>query len=123
RVYELGRTLPDAALRERFLRRYPTPADFDAWAFKELLALHGGAQVVGIDLTPQASTVEQLVTDGSAEPDTDRRNQGRIAYMLAEGKRVPMKDALGRTVPFDPATLNMGQLEGLSSQAHAHYGL
>jgi hypothetical protein len=32
-------------------------------------------------------------------------------------------DPWGKPLPEDPATLEMGSLDGLSSQAHAHYGL
>jgi hypothetical protein len=122
-LYALFADLPDDSLRGRFLERYPAEETFDAWALKELLALHGGAEVTGIDRPPSATTIEQLLADGAAQPDTDERNVGRVAYELHAGRRTPMRDRYGRPVPFDPSLLNMGRLGDVSSQAHAHYGL
>ena len=117
-----ARTSP--ALREAWTRRYPAPADFDAFAEKQLLQLAAGAQVFGIDriderLKPGATLLD-LVALGARQPDDDWRNRERLAYDQA---RKPLEDARGKPVPADPAILNMGRLGALSSQAHAHYGL
>jgi hypothetical protein len=57
---------------------------------------------------------------GSPVPDDDHRNQERYAHAPDRSIR---RDAWGRPLPADPAQLHMGSLSGLSSQAHAHYGL
>src|SRR5205085_7863023 len=57
---------------------------------------------------------------GSIYPDLDRRNQNR---MLRDASGRPRLTTTGDTVPWDPMTLNMGRLTGLSSQGHAHGGL
>jgi hypothetical protein len=57
---------------------------------------------------------------GSIYPDLDRRNQSRLLRDAAGRVR---RTGAGDSIPFDPMTLNMGRLTGLSSQAHAHYGL
>jgi hypothetical protein len=140
--YERARALQDTALRHAFLRRYPTAAAFDARAFKELCLMNGAAHVLGVDsfaavyreLTPQDRALDPhapylagqripLATAlqlGSIYVDLDRRNQSRIWRDAAGQLR---RTATGDTVPFDPMTLNMGRLTGLSSQAHGHYGL
>lgn len=111
-------------LREAWLKRYPTPADFDAFAEKQLLLFAGGATVVGIDRTdptiPKDGTLLDTLARGSSHPDEDYRNRERYAY---DDKRQPRKTPDGQLVPADPALLNMGKLGALSSQAHAHYGL
>lgn len=116
-----ARTATDTAVRAEWLRRYPDPAAFDAWAEKELLLFSPEAQVFGIDRpAPRLPTILDLVEAGSREPDDDRRNRDRLGY---DAKRTKLKDADGHDVPADPALLNMGRLGALSSQAHAHYGL
>ena len=125
-----GRAHGDAALRAEWLRRYPRPEDFDAFAMKELLLLNPQAKVFGIDriddrvtddpLDKQVRTVLDHVVRGSREPDDDQRNRERLAL---DAKRQPIKDRNGNLVPADPALLNIGKLGFLSSQAHAHYGL
>ena len=111
-------------LREAWLKRYPTPADFDAFAQKQLLLLSPGSNVVGIDRTdptiPKDGPLLETLARGSAHPDEDYRNRERYAY---DGKRQPLRTASGEPVAADPAMLNMGKLGALSSQAHAHYGL
>jgi hypothetical protein len=112
------------ALRERWVKRYPTPNDFDDWAFKSFLLLEPGARVFGIDRLDERlagnARLLDLVAQASRHPDEDWRNRERLAY---NEKRLPIKDARGTSVPADPAILNMGKLGALSSQAHAHYGL
>lgn len=111
-------------LREAWLKRYPTPADFDAFAQKQLLLLSPGSNVVGIDRTdptiPKDGPLLETLARGSAHPDEDYRNRERYAY---DGKRQPLRTTTGEPVAADPAMLNMGKLGTLSSQAHAHYGL
>jgi hypothetical protein len=140
--YDNAKALPDTAVRNAFVRRYPTPTAFDARAFKEFLMLNGDASVLGIDSFtavyrarhasdarldpyPQYAEAEplplpQALAMGSIWPDFDRRNQDRL-FRGADG--APRLTASGDTIPFDPMTLNMGRLTGPSSQAHAHFGL
>jgi hypothetical protein len=117
-----GRNTP--ALRDAWIKRYPQPTDFDAFAEKQLLLFSAGASVIGIDrvdpLMPKDPTLLEVVARGSSHPDEDYRNRDRLAY---DQKRQPLKDKSGNLVPADPALLNMGSLGLLSSQAHAHYGL
>jgi hypothetical protein len=115
-----ARNHPDAAIREAWIKRYPTPENFDAWAFKEFLLLAPGSEVFGADKVASAPNTLALLTQASRQPDDDRRNYDRLAY---DTSRQPLKDAKGNPVPADPAILNMGKLGVLSSQAHAHYGL
>jgi hypothetical protein len=140
--YDNAKTLPDTAVRNAFVRRYPTPAAFDARAFKELLMLNGDAGVFGIDSFPavyrarhasdarldpypqyaegNALPLPQALAMGSIWPDFDRRNRDRLVRGPDGGPRLT---TTGDTIPFDPMTLNMGRLTGPTSQAHAHYGL
>ena len=141
-LYARARTLPDTALRRSFLTRYPTAAAFDERAFREFLMLNGAARVLGVDSfaavrrvmrpsdraadrhAPYVAGSRIALTDalsiGATYPDLDRRNQARL---LRNAAGEPVRTQRGDSVPFDPATLNMGALTGLSSQAHAHYGL
>lgn len=117
-----GRTSPK--IEPLWKQRYPTTAAFDAFAQKQLLAFAAGSQVIGIDTVDKrlgpTSTVLDVMSVGAGQPDEDWRNRERLAY---DAKREPIKDKFGQPVPADPALLNMGRLGGLSSQAHAHYGL
>lgn len=119
---EQGRTNP--AIASAWQTRYPTAAAFDAFAQKQLLLLAAGSQVFGIDRVDERLASGQTLLDvlswGAGQPDEDWRNRERLAY---DDKRQPLKDKFGQPVPADPALLNMGKLGGLSSQAHAHYGL
>ncbi len=140
--YGRASTLRDAGVRAAFLKRFPTPASFDMKAFKEFLMMDPEAKVLGVDsfaavyrartpadaamdpTAPYASgqpiTLESALRMGSVYPDIDRRNQDRL-FRTPDGKVV--LTAKGDTVPFDPMTLNFGNLTGLSSQAAAHMGL
>jgi hypothetical protein len=140
--YGKAAALRDAGVRAAFLKRYPTPASFDVKAFKEFLMMNPEAKVLGVDpfeevygartpadvredptapYTPgQRISLENALQMGSVYPDLDRRNQDRL-YRTADGKVV--LTAKGDTVPFDPMTLNWGNLTGLSSQAAEHMGL
>lgn len=114
---------PDAGLRAKFLERFPTEAALDAWAFKELFMLNPAARVHGFDLTPDEAgplTRGDLLQRASRWPDDDKRNQDRFAR---DGNREVLHAPDGSPLPFDPATLDLGALEGSSSQGHAHYGL
>jgi hypothetical protein len=112
------------ALHDAWIKRYPTPGDFDDWAFKYFLLFEPNAKVYGIDRLNEriAPTTRQidLLALAAREPDEDWRNRERLAY---SPQRQPLKDPKGAPVPADPALLNMGKLGSLSSQAHAHYGL
>jgi hypothetical protein len=141
-LYGRVRHQSDTALRRRFLTRYPTPASFDARAFREFLMLNGEARVLGVDsfaavrramrpvdraadphppYRPGARiALTEALSIGSIYPDLDRRNQARL---WRDGTGAVVRTARGDSVPFDPASLNMGARTGLSSQAHAHYGL
>ncbi len=116
-----ARNHPDAAIREEWLRRWPTPESFDAWAMKEWLQLSPAATINGIDRndTPGATALD-VAAMAARQPDDDLRNWDRLAY---DSARQPLKDKDGNPVPADPIIINMGRLGALSSQAHAHYGL
>lgn len=141
-LYDRAAHLADTALRAAFLRRYATPDAFGAAAFKEFLMMNGAAPVMGVDSFasvyramspsdrrqdphPDFVSGRRLVLGsaleiGSIYPDLDRRNQNRL---LRDAAGAPRRGAAGDSIPFDPATLNMGRISGLSSQASAHYGL
>ena len=141
-LYTRASGLKDVGVRAAFLKRYPTPASFDMAAFKEFLMMNPEAKVLGVDSfaavyrarTPadvatdptkpytsgQPITLEAALQMGSVYPDLDRRNQDRL-FRTADGKVV--LTAKGDTVPFDPMTLNWGNLTGLSSQAAEHMAL
>ena len=130
----------DTALRRRFRARYPSERAFDERAMKEFLMMNGEARVLGVDSfaavyraaqSGPTAAVEQYragspITPGralelgSVFPDLDRRNQNRL---LRDRAGTLVRSARGDSVPFDPISLNMGRLTGLSSQAHAHYAL
>jgi hypothetical protein len=115
--------LPDKALRAWFLARFPTEESLDAWAFKELFLLDPAATVHGFDPTKddaQSLPRGALLARASAWPDDDARNQHRY---LRDARRQVVRGPGGQPLPDDPATLEMGSLTTLSSQAHAHYGL
>jgi hypothetical protein len=115
--------LPDTALRAWFLARYPTEESLDAWAFKELFLLDPAASVHGFDPTlDEARPLPrgELLARASRWPDDDARNQHRY---LRDARRQVVHGPGGLPIPDDPATLEMGSLMTLSSQAHAHYGL
>ena len=59
-----ARNNPDAAMREEWVRRWPTPESFDAWAMKEWLQLSPAATINGIDQndTPGATALEVAAT-------------------------------------------------------------
>lgn len=140
-IYALFQSTEDPQLRARFLQRYPTPAAFTAQEFKELLGSAALMPTLGFDryaavaesvaqagevpehYTPiepgQERTLLEWVRIGSSYPDLDRRNQNR--WWVVDGKLPRTAD--GERIPFDPMILNMGRVEGLSGQAHAHYGL
>jgi hypothetical protein len=127
RLYRGGVEAQDPVLRVRFRARYSDFATFDPWALKRLLGLNPDRRIEGIDqftiddnhngpaLAPRA-----LYALASRLPDDDERNRDRFRH---DAERHVMKDPYGRPLPEDPATLEMGALTGLSSQAHAHYGL
>lgn len=140
-LYELFSGTEDAELRARFLRRYPDSAAFSAVAFKELLGSAALMPTLGFDsyavvaqsvaeagelpehysaiLPGQERPLLEWVRLGSSYPDLDRRNQNR--WWVVGGELARTAD--GKPIPFDPMILNMGRVEGLSGQAHAHYGL
>jgi hypothetical protein len=141
-IWTRASQLPDTAVRGAFVRRYPTAASFTPAALKELLMMSGHARVLGIDsfasvyramtrhdrsqdphrdyIAGQPILLGTALQLGSIYPDLDRRNQTRI-IRAPDGS--PLRTASGDSVPFDPMTLNMGRMTGLSSQAHAHLGL
>jgi len=120
-TWRAGASHPDPSVRERFLRRYPSEEGFDAWAWKELLGLTPEASVKGLDVLPApVADARAVAARASRDPDDDKRNVERFAH---DERRAVRRDATGRPLPADPAQLDMGALTGLSSQAHAHYGL
>lgn len=112
-VWERGQQ--NAELR----RRWPTFEAFDAAAFKELLQLNPGKQVVAIDHVPsgRGTDVRTVVREGSVDPDNDLRNQDRL-WVDADGQVA--LDPFGRAVPYDPRTTWFGGLTGTPSQFDAH---
>jgi hypothetical protein len=121
-IWRAGSNHPDAEVRRRFLLRYPDLARFDAWEWKRFLALNPDKPVVGLDDAPltSGSDPSELFALASRLPDDDHRNRARFRH--DEARKV-LFDQWGKPLPDDPATLEMGSLDGLSSQAHAHYGL
>lgn len=107
-----------------FIARYPNPRDFNAIAIRGFLGLQqvGGDQIVGIEAFDRGDIIDRFntIVAASVLPDVDKRNQNRFAYDK-DHNVVTLKD--GRKVPADPMILNMGGVEGLVSQAHAHYQL
>jgi ABC-type Fe3+-hydroxamate transport system substrate-binding protein len=121
--FRTARELPDEPLRAWFFARFPTEESFDAWAFKELFLLDPAATVHGFDPTQEEARPlprGELLARASAWPDQDARNQHRY---LRDAQRQVVHGPGGEPLPDDPATLEMGSLTTLSSQAHAHYGL
>ncbi len=123
-------------LGRRFLQRYPTPADFTAQSFKEFLGMSAVHPALGFDsdraldgadtrrgyapvLPGQERSLLDWIRLGSVLPDLDRWNQDR---WWAPGGKI-RSAANGDRVPFDPVVLNMGGVDGLVGQAHAHYAL
>jgi hypothetical protein len=123
RIWRAGAEARDAAIRQRFLVRWPTPAAFDAWAMKRLFALNPEKRIAGFDENvplPTGGNGADVYAAASRLPDDDERNRERFRHDAAH---VVLRDPWGQPLPDDPATLEMGALTGLSSQAHAHYGL
>lgn len=121
RFYHLASHLADAGLRRRFLARYPSEAAFDSAAFKTFLALNPQATVWGIDQAPEhPQRLGEVWSYAAAAPDHDWRNRDRL-WRDARGRAIRLTD--GSPVPVDPMILAIGRVTGVSSQAHAHYGL
>ena len=111
-----------ASTNPEFRARYPDPAAFDAWEFKELLMLDPAAKVHGFDRVDGAAGSRlDVLTLASRWPDDDERNRHRYLRDAKTRAIVPGPD--GQPLPFDPATLDFGSLTGTTSQGHAHYGL
>ena len=120
-TWQAGASHPDPGVRARFLARYPSPGQFDGWAWKEMLGLTPEARVLGVDVLPEvAKDARSVAAFSSRAPDDDGRNVERFSH---DRDRRVRRDAAGHPLPADPAQLDMGALTGLSSQAHAHYGL
>ena len=141
-LHQRASALPDTALRHRFRARYPGSASFDARAMREFFMMNGARRVLGVDsfgavratmsetesgldphlpyLPGRPIALVEALQLGSIYPDLDRRNQARLAR---DARGAPLRTARGDSIPFDPMALNMGALTGLTSQAHAHYGL
>jgi hypothetical protein len=117
----LGRNHPDEKVRAEYLKRYPTPAAFDVAAFKRLMQFNSTTPVNGWDKAEGLpGSPMKVLQVASGQPDTDKRNMDRLAL---DDKGAPRTLPDGRKVPEDPIVLNMGNVTGRSSQAHAHYGL
>jgi hypothetical protein len=122
RIWHAGAEAHDPELRRRFLARWPRLESFDAFAMKQLFALNPDKQVAGFDdgaALPAGGSARDVYAAASRLPDDDERNRDRFRHE----RREVVYDQWGRPLPDDPATLEMGGLTGLSSQAHAHYGL
>jgi hypothetical protein len=110
------------AFRELFAKAARKPLR-DAYEFKEFLMLDPAARVHGFDLMPddaQPLTRGELLQRASRWPDDDERNRHRF---LRDSSRQIVRAPDGSPIPYDPATLDFGGLSGVTSQAHAHYGL
>lgn len=107
-----------------FRARYRGPRDFNARGVRRFLGLteDPAVRVWGVSRVHPSGTFDRvaLLREASTWPDLDLRNQRRMVYD-DQGEPVRLPD--GRPVPFDPMVLNLGGLEGLASQAHAHYAL
>ena len=122
RVWHAGAEAKDPELKRRFLARYPTLAAFDTWSWKRFLGLNVDQTVAGLDDTPLPGGTDGAAVYALASRlvDDDGRNRERLRHDDARKVVIgPYKEPL----PEDPATLEMGALTGLSSQAHAHYQL
>ena len=123
RLWHLGAEARDPELRRRFLARWPRLETFDAWSMKQLFALNPEKHIAGFDEDvplPAGDSARDVYAAASRLPDDDERNRDRFRH---DDRRGRVYDIWGRPLPDDPATLEMGGLTGLSSQAHAHYGL
>jgi hypothetical protein len=123
RIWRAGSEARDPEVKKRFLARWPDAKSFDAWAMKQLFALNPEQRVAGFDddvPLPAGATAAEIYAAASRLPDDDERNRRRYRH---DATRKVVNDQWGRPLPDDPATLEMGSLSGLSSQAHAHYGL
>ncbi|HEX8950640.1 MAG TPA: hypothetical protein VF945_02290, partial [Polyangia bacterium] len=123
RLWHLGAEARDAGLARRFRLRWPRIETFDAWSMKQLFALNPEKRIAGFDddiALPAGDAARDVYAAASRLPDDDQRNRDRFRH---DDRRGRVYDGWGRPVPDDPATLEMGGLTGLSSQAHAHYGL
>lgn len=122
RIWRAGAEAKDEALRKRFLARYPTREAFDAWALKRFLGLNPDKKIAGLDEEVPLPEGDGPAAYGLASrlPDDDHRNRDRFRY---DDARKVLTGPDGKPLPADPATLEMGSLTGLSSQAHAHYQL
>lgn len=109
---------PDAA---EFRRRWPEPNTFDAFEARGFLdwTRDPEVRVAGVDFLPcdDDGTAIGLVVTESVRPDEDGRNLRRLAF---GPDRRPLAGRAG-PVPEDPIALDLGGLDGLASQAHAHY--
>jgi hypothetical protein len=123
RLWHAGAEAHDPELKRRFLLRWPRVESFDAWSMKLLFALNPDKRVAGFDddvPLPAGDSARDAYAAASRLPDDDERNRDRFRHDAVRGR---VYDQWARPLPDDPATLEMGGLTGLSSQAHAHYGL
>ncbi len=108
----------------RFRQHFPVPKAFAATSIRAYLGLNYDIKkrIHALDTTDGLAAAERVDAhvQASAWPDLDGRNQNRI-LLTPRGEPIHLKN--GHLVPFDPMTLNMGEMTGLSSQAHAHYQL
>lgn len=115
----------DRAEAMRFVKHFPSPQSFSATSIRAFLGLNYSLdhRIAGLDTIESLDGTERFLAhiQGSAQPDLDGRNQNRL-LLDPHGQPVRLK-VDNRLMPFDPMTLNMGDLTGLSSQAHAHYQL
>ncbi len=110
---------------DRFLKRYPHPRAFDAFAIRGFLGLsqEPTPAVWGLEEFQRNAGLDRfnLAVQGAAMPDLDQRNRNRLAY---DSKRRLLKDDSGQPLPADPAVLGLGgSVTGPGSEAHAHRAL
>jgi hypothetical protein len=120
-LWKAGAEAHDPETKRRFLARFATLQSFDPWAYKRFLGLNPDKSIAGLDDTAlPAGDPVAVYGLASRLPDDDFRNRDRIRH---GDDRKPLHQANGEPMPEDPATLEMGSVTGLSSQAHAHYQL
>jgi len=115
----------DGADPDRFLKRYPHPRAFDAFAIRGFLGLsqEPTPAVWGLEEFQRNSGLDRfnLVVQGSAMPDLDQRNRKRLA---CDARRRVLADSSGQPLPADPAVLGLTFASAdEASLQHAHRAL
>lgn len=92
--YDRASAVQNASIHREWIKRYPTPASFDAQAFKTLLMMNPAAQVLGVDSfaavyrTRAPADVALDPTTPYARPEGDGRDGARDGLGVS-GHRPP----------------------------------